>query len=605
MNNNQMYPFQRNRYYSGKLLTSADFQAEQDYFNNKQRFMNMMMYGPGIVCGLGVVTLDDFSILVESGAAIDGMGREIIQESSVVRKLSAVSGFDTLKTDEACLCIRYQEEQTHSIYAVNRENSDQEYEYSRISENSQLFLMDRQDAVGFGIPDTDFLAAGLLLRDVDYIAALRIPSTICRGRQVKMVLSVKKRTDRSSKLTMYGVLQLPGFRTAEGERELKIDVKDLMLKENETFEQEFWLSVPGGETDETMVILQSGTGHAYINDQAVKMNNSMELKVKVADADPREVIEHAIERRSFETRNLNAAPAYIRLADIDLVRTPGAYVIEKIDDFAAKHYIAAPAYSTLRARFMDYYALPAPALASADAAKTQPQQQSAAKGENSNLPEIASGTLEIPLGKTAHKGDIRYSGEIMHGLGPGNVYVQIGYESVGEDETLGRSARSTVYGDASLFRQNRTQAPLVETAVKVLNDKGSFFAAVKLLENVDYLMLTFRWVAFKVPSGNDIGVLQDYAGKNIVPETPTVVLETRESHFFGVRFENMDSCSLVYELTEPGSGEITADGIYTAPAKEGVYEIRIYCMDMPIICAYAYAIVKKKNVLEQQRPDET
>lgn len=29
--NNQLYPFERNRYYAGKLLTSADFEAEQLY----------------------------------------------------------------------------------------------------------------------------------------------------------------------------------------------------------------------------------------------------------------------------------------------------------------------------------------------------------------------------------------------------------------------------------------------------------------------------------------------------------------------------------------------------------------------------------------------
>ena len=42
MNNNQIYPFERNRYYPGKMLTSADFQAEQNYFNNKRRFLNNM-----------------------------------------------------------------------------------------------------------------------------------------------------------------------------------------------------------------------------------------------------------------------------------------------------------------------------------------------------------------------------------------------------------------------------------------------------------------------------------------------------------------------------------------------------------------------------------
>ena len=60
----------------------------------------------------------------------------------------------------------------------------------------------------------------------------------------------------------------------------------------------------------------------------------------------------------------------------------------------------------------------------------------------------------------------------------------------------------------------------------------------------------------------------------------------------------MKSCSVSYELTEQGSGEISAEGIYTAPSKEGVYEIRIYCTDKPLICTYAYAIVKKKLVEE-------
>ena len=56
----------------------------------------------------------------------------------------------------------------------------------------------------------------------------------------------------------------------------------------------------------------------------------------------------------------------------------------------------------------------------------------------------------------------------------------------------------------------------------------------------------------------------------------------------------MKNCSISYELTSPGSGEISSDGIYTAPAKDGVYEIRIYCTDMPVICTYAYAIVKRQ-----------
>jgi hypothetical protein len=81
-----------------------------------------------------------------------------------------------------------------------------------------------------------------------------------------------------------------------------------------------------------------------------------------------------------------------------------------------------------------------------------------------------------------------------------------------------------------------------------------------------------------------------------------VVLATRESHYFNVRFKNMEPCPLIYELTERDSGTITSDGVYTAPAREGVYEIRISCADMPLISTYAYAIVKKKEA--EQPADE-
>lgn len=66
-----------------------------------------------------------------------------------------------------------------------------------------------------------------------------------------------------------------------------------------------------------------------------------------------------------------------------------------------------------------------------------------------------------------------------------------------------------------------------------------------------------------------------------------------------MKYNNMKPCSISYEMTEPGTGEVSADGIYTAPSKEGVYEIRIYCTDRPLICTYAYAIVKKKIMDDQ------
>ena len=276
------------------------------------------------------------------------------------------------------------------------------------------------------------------------------------------------------------------------------------------------------------------------------------------------------------------------------MRTESAYIIEEVVEDKVKKYLSMPAQERLRDEYLEYFIKENGLSTGTERSQTgeTPERTDAWMGD---IPEVATGIVEIPLGENARKGDICYSGEIMHGLGKGNVYVEVGYEYIAEDQSLGANAKSTIYGCADLFEDGKNNLVNAETAVKVLNDKGSFVVAARLLENVDFLVLTYRWVAIRFPAGNDMGLVEDYNGKSISAETPTVVLGTKESHFFGVRYHNMESCSITYELTESGSGEITSDGVYTAPAKEGVYEIRIYCTDMPVICTYAYAIVKKKG----------
>lgn len=600
MNNGQMYPFQRNRYYAGKLLTSADFQAEQDYFNNKSRFMNQLMYGSGIVCGLGVVSLDDLSVLIENGVAIDGLGREVILESSAVKKLSAIEGFDKTSSEEISLCIRYDEEAVNSVYAVNRGQSDKEYEFSRISESSQLFIIDKELADAHYDMETEFLTSGILYADEDYLVTVSMPCTVCKGKSVKMVVEVQKLTDSENRLTVHGTLQVPGFLTAYGTQEIPLEIESVALAKDEKYTSEYWMTTQKSDEESTAIILKTGTAQAFVNDTAVSMDGSFKLKVLLSNISPRELVNREIGRLSLEMRNIGGYEEYIRLADITLIRTAGAYVIEKIEEGTVKKYIGTPAQSVLRGNYLDYF------FKEGEVRKPAPVDTSLvtrdARGSVVKGPEIASGVVDIPLGENARKGDIRFSGEIVHGLGKGNVYVQVGFESIAMDPALGANAKSTIYGNADLFRNNKSEAPMVDSAVKVLNDKGSFVVAAKLLENVDYLVLTFRWVAIKFPAGDELGVDMDYTGKAIIPETPTVVLDVRQSHFFGVRFENMESCSLMYELTEDGSGEITTDGVYTAPNKEGVYEIRIYCADMPVVCAYAYAIVKKQVAPEIEEP---
>jgi hypothetical protein len=70
--------FRRLRYFHGMLLDDKDFSSEQEYHDHKRRFLNRMLHGSGVVCGLD---LDGKRggrwIEVTSGLALDCSGNEI------------------------------------------------------------------------------------------------------------------------------------------------------------------------------------------------------------------------------------------------------------------------------------------------------------------------------------------------------------------------------------------------------------------------------------------------------------------------------------------------------------------------------------------------
>ncbi|MBQ3789325.1 MAG: hypothetical protein II800_00165 [Lachnospiraceae bacterium] len=602
MKNTQITTFERNRYYAGKALTTADFQAEQAYFNNKRHFLNSMMYGAGVVCGLGVVSLDDLSILVESGVAIDGMGREIVVDNSVVKKLSAIDGYDGLKTAEVSLCIRYHEEAVHTVYAVSQNDPDREYEYNRIREGFQIFLTDTSAIPPLMDTETEFLARGVLLNSDDYRVELRMPATVSRGRLVCMTLHITKLTENDTSLTYHGVLQIPAFLAPDGSQEMELSVSDVRLGAGESLDYSYWMTTQEIEAEETNILLKSGSVGAFLNDRIVTSAKNFSMKIKLSDETPREIIGRELGRPSLEMRGIGVQGEFIELARMTLLRTDSASIINTIRETGVKRYVTAPSQDRIREEYLQYFIRENASLA-ADGGGSGFTGQAMRPGNQFETPLIETGIVEIPLKDHTRKGDICYSGEIMHGLGKGNVYVSVAYEYIREDASLGEiSARNTIYGNPALFAKEQDGVIDAETAVRVLNDKGSFVVAVKLLQNVEFLVLTYRWVAIKFPTGSVMTTEDDFEGKSIAAQTPTVVMGTKDSYYFGIRYNNMEPCSVTYELVETGSGEITSDGVYTAPAREGVYEIRIYCTDMPMICTYAYAIVKKKG-LEQGEGD--
>ena len=57
----------------------------------------------------------------------------------------------------------------------------------------------------------------------------------------------------------------------------------------------------------------------------------------------------------------------------------------------------------------------------------------------------------------------------------------------------------------------------------------------------------------------------------------------------------MNPTTLRYEVIDKNGGDINENGLYTAPGEEGVYEVKISCINEPSIFTFAYVIVMKKE----------
>lgn len=567
------------------MLSSGDFQIEQSYHNNKRRFMNQMMYGRGIVCGLNVYNLDDLSLMVDSGVAIDAYGREIVIENTVIRKLSAVQGFDELETTKASLCIKYEEQPVHGIYASTQEGN--EYEFNHVDETYELYLVDAEKTDQSFEMESEFLLKGELIHQIEYTLELSVPAVVCMGKFAKILLTLTKKTANDTRFSYEGTLQMPMFTTLDGKHEINIFLEDNSLEEGDTLVREIWVKVQNVVTEEAKLIMKPDSVRASISEIEIETEQNFMLTLIIADINPRELVDRELGKTSLEMRSLSGKADFVKLADIDFERTDSGCVIKKIEEKKVKKFIEVPSDGAVRNEYLGYYAMYSP---SERVVQAQIPQQKLIKEHEKE--RYASGYFEITLGKKARKGETFYSGEILHHLGKGDIYVTVGLESKEEYPYIDKDITTVIYGNEDIFK-NSDKLPSIATAVKVLNEKGTFIAGVRFLKDYEAVVLRCKWVAVKIGGQESSDDLYGNGTGYITTAKPTIVLSPGEVCFIPVKFVNMESCHLCYELSEKDTGTISEDGVYYASTQAGVYEISIFCANNPLICTYVYAVVKE------------
>lgn len=135
---------EKNKYYYGKLLTVTDFDVEQQYYAQKTKLINRIMFGAGVASGLQVTKINETQLAVENGVAFDYDGNLILIPIPQTITLSKLSGFLFDGKDEEVfyLCIQYKENEKDIVKATNSHvPAGQEHvSYNRKVESYELYL---------------------------------------------------------------------------------------------------------------------------------------------------------------------------------------------------------------------------------------------------------------------------------------------------------------------------------------------------------------------------------------------------------------------------------------------------------------------------------
>lgn len=594
MFNRKYYSFERNNYFYGKLLTSKDFRNEQGYMNDKRRLINRTLHGMGIVYGMDVVAADDSSVVLQSGMALDAGGREIVVPHTQVIKLSTVDGYTELKSDTAWLGIEYAEEKVDPVYAM-MEADGNEKQYNHIKESFRLFLRDAQNDTMENDSEDEYIRSVVLYQDEEYrvtqyLPVFMVPDMVMKGRTEIRKLGHQPCTASFSCEV-----------AAEGcaEKMLSVQANNLVLEYGETavLEQTYHPEdyVFGAEALELIF------SKIEMNKSGQK-DTASDLTIRI-DPVSSTVFEYVHKNSYKGTMDVELDRHYdekLILAQIQLIRSERHIIIDRILRAPLNQYVCNTRQLMVLERLHEFICEEA----SSGSSGSMQEKAGAATAEYHarETSTNTSGVFEISLGTGGEVGKSYFSEEIMHGLGKGPVYVDIGIEYISRDGAAQGNRESIILGDGSIFSEDPTVTDEkiyeVDHAVKLLPERGTFIVGIRPKVKMGRIGIRIRWYAFK-PEDLEQRVYNTKERKGCIMLQPdTIVIPPKGTVHIEPVFINMPEETLVYTLLDPEGGKIDNNGIYSAPAQEGVYEIKVSVLGKPEIYTHAFAIVSQRKTEE-------
>lgn len=559
MISNQLKVFERNRYFYGKLLTAEDFMTEQNYFNDKRRLLNSMLYGSGVVTGLGVVKLDDQSIAVDSGFALDSYGREIIAAEPKVVKINELNGYSEFirnNTDytKAYLCIEYDEKQTqpmHSIAKTALEDENDGPEYNRITEGYSLYITD-EDPEKYPCEALNLALNHKILISDEINVSMVCPEAVREGEEFILEIHIDKGNNQKDIILDFDLkLELL---TAENMNTFgDMNIVHISYEQHNNSDPESTVihtKLRAGSASGRKGIIRADNINASLG-KAKLAAYPVQMEVEIADIKRDSII------KRLRKQEINSSKLY--LARLELFVSPQYFILESVESL--------PFFQTVpTAVDMRSFQMRSEFMCSQSVNKTIPCVSSAIQ------PAVNTGIAHVKIPERAKKGKLYYSDEIPHGLGTGIVFISAGFI---DDKNI-------IFEDSSLLNKKFSYG------VRVNKDTGMFTIAVKPDYDIEETVLNFCWTASHFPEkGNDERKLEIYPSVRYAGRHETVHFDV--SHPNGKLWKKGE---LEWSVRPDNGGQITSTGIFTAFDIPGFYEVKVKSIAEPDLSATAFLVIQ-------------
>lgn len=575
MYNAKMYPFERNHYFYGKLLSVEDFELEQKYMNDKRRLINRFLFGSGVVTGLTVIDVDEQTVSLEAGFALDCWGREIFIDEPVLLKLSAMEGFDACvnaNADDVYLCMEYNEQDASRVHSIaapqSAVDSRVHNDYDRTREGARLYLTAKEPEENIR-PQLSYRhlceTQTVLYEGERERITLIAPRFAVKGADTELRLRIDNRGRNT--LAFAIDLQLGGFVSENGKSSLSVTFDEELYEKNDYYYMTIPITAPEGTATEGTIRVENENSKLTLSGSSVDASFGAVISVGFAKDGVANAINEYYQNMSVDNVSLSGMQIPIYLARLSVTTTEDTLIIESCENVPFGQYVGnIPLIESLMEVSGE----------GGDDRNTRTSQSVAVSSEGMDRTKVAQGVYDLSV-VGGRKGEKSFSTPITHGLGLGRVAITLGIEEEDGD---------VIYGNGDVFASDEERQVDVDIAAKVNEDDGSFIIGARLKEQSTGGRVRVHWTAFR-----DEQTVYEKSEKRIFIKPNLLELSVRESYALECVCENMMEKSVIWSVHENG-GFIDDQGLYTAPNNPGVYEVMAQSTAYPDVKAAIFVVVR-------------